>query len=138
MMIRRAGMVMAALGLIAGLSACSNRQASPNREGHTGAATASTVAGVQQVTVTVDTSFRFDPSTITVHPGTVKIILVHKDSGAPHDLAVTGFPADNVPLARAGATTSATFTTPAPGSYGFVCTIHQAQGMTGTLVVLPN
>jgi plastocyanin len=68
----------------------------------------------------------------------VKDTLVHKGTGAPHDFSETGFPADNVPLARAGATTSATFTTPSPGSYQFVCTIHVAQGMTGTLVVLPS
>ncbi len=130
--------MLVALGLIGTIAACSNRQASPNREGHPGAATASVVNGVQQVTVTVDSSFRFDPSTITVHAGTVKIILVHKGSGAPHDLAISGFPADNVPLATAGATKSATFTTPSPGTYTFICTIHQAQGMTGKLVVLPS
>jgi plastocyanin len=138
MVIRRAAAVLTAFGLLATLAACSNRQASPNREGHPGAATASTVDGVQQITVTVDSSFRFDPSKITVHPGTVKVVLVHKGSGAPHDLAVSGFPADNVPLARAGATTSATFTAPSPGSYKFICTIHKAQGMVGTLVVLAN
>ncbi len=138
MVIRRAAALVTALGLIGTLAACSNRQASPNREGHPGAATASTVNGVQQITVTVDSSFRFDPSKITVHPGTVKVILVHKGGGAPHDLAVSGFPADNVPLARAGATTSTTFTAPSPGSYKFICTIHKAQGMVGTLVVLAN
>ncbi len=96
------------------------------------------VDGVQQITLTVDSGFRFNPSTITVHQGTVKVTLVHKGTGAPHDFSVTGFPADNVPLARGGVTTSATFTTPSPGSYQFVCTIHVAQGMTGTLVVLPS
>jgi plastocyanin len=135
---RRAAVLLTALTVSAVPAACSNRQASPNREGHPGSATASVVDGVQQLTVTVDNSFRFDPSTITVHQGTVKITLVHKGTGAPHDFSVSGFPADNVPLVRAGATTSATFTTPAPGSYKFVCTIHVAQGMTGTLVVLPS
>jgi plastocyanin len=135
---RRAATLLTALIVSAGLVACSNRQASPNREGHPGAATASVVDGVQQITLTVDSSFRFNPSTITVHQGTVKITLVHKGTGAPHDFSVVKFPADNVPLARAGATTSATFTTPSPGSYQFVCTIHVAQGMTGTLVVLPS
>jgi plastocyanin len=134
---RRAATVLAAFALV-GLVGCSNRQASPNREGHPGSATASVVDGVQQITLTVDNGFRFDPSTITVHQGTVKVTLVHKGTGAPHDFSVDGFPADNVPLARGGATTSATFTTPAPGSYKFVCTIHVAQGMTGTLVVLPS
>ncbi len=39
---------------------------------------------------------------------------------------------------RHGQTVSSTFTTPSPGRYEFVCTIHQALGQTGTLVVLPN
>jgi plastocyanin len=134
---RRAATLLAALAFVS-LAGCTNRQASPNREGHPGAATASVVGGVQQITLTVDNGFRFNPSTITVHQGTVKVTLVHKGTGAPHDFSVTGFPADNVPLARGGATTSATFTTPSPGSYKFVCTIHVAQGMTGTLVVLPS
>ncbi len=134
---RRAATLLAALAFVS-LAGCSNRKASPNREGHPGAATASVVGGVQQITLTVGNGFRFNPSTITVHQGTVKVTLVHKGTGAPHDFSVTGFPADNVPLARGGATTSATFTTPSPGSYKFVCTIHVAQGMTGTLVVLPS
>ena len=138
MVIRGAVALVAALGLVGAAAACTNRQASPNREGHPGTATASLVGGVQQVTLTVDASFRFDPSKITVHPGTVKVTLVHKGSGAPHDFSVVGFPSDNVPLVSAGHSTSATFTTPSPGSYSFICTIHQAQGMTGTLVVLPN
>jgi plastocyanin len=134
---RRAATLLAALAFVS-IAGCTNRKASPNRAGHPGAATASVVDGVQQITLTVDNGFRFNPSTITVHQGTVKVTLVHKGTGAPHDFSVTGFPADNVPLARGGATTSATFTTPSPGSYQFVCTIHVAQGMTGTLVVLPS
>jgi len=131
--------VAAALVAVAlSVAGCSNRQSAPARRGHTGSATASTENGVQQVTLVVNDKFRFDPSTITVHQGTVKVTLVHQGSGAPHDFSVDGAPADHVPLARAGTTTSATFTTPAPGTYRFVCTLHIAQGMTGTLVVLPD
>ena len=132
--------VAAALTVVAalGVTACSNRQSAPARRGHTGSATASTENGVQQVTLVVNDKFRFDPSTVTVHQGTVKVTLVHQGSGAPHDFSVDGAPADHVPLARAGTTTSATFTTPSPGTYRFVCTLHIAQGMTGTLVVLPD
>jgi plastocyanin len=130
--------VAAALVLVVAVAGCSNREASPNRRGHPGSATASTVNGVQEVTVVVNDTFRFDPSRITVHPGTVKIILVHKGTGAPHDFAVSGIAGDQTGLVRAGGTTSTTFTTPAPGTYTFECTLHVAQGMTGTLVVLPN
>ena len=133
--------VAAALVVVAlstSVAACSNRQAAPNRRGHAGSATASTENGVQQVTLVVNDNFRFDPSTVTVHPGTVKVTLVHRGKGAPHDFSVDGAPADHVPLVSAGQTTSSTFTTPAPGTYRFECTLHVAQGMTGTLVVLPN
>jgi plastocyanin len=133
-----AATITAAVAVGALVAGCSNRQAAPNRRGHTGSATASVENGVQQVTLTVDDKFRFSPSTITVHPGNVTITLVHKGSGAPHDFSVDGHPGDDVPLVRAGGTESQTFTTPAPGTYRFVCTLHIAQGMTGTLVVLPS
>jgi plastocyanin len=127
--------VLLALLCVAG---CSNTRASINRAPQSGSTSASVVDGVQQVTVYVDDHYRFTPDTITVHPGQVKITLVHRGTGAPHDLQVTGFPADFVPLVRAGGTSSATFTTPAPGRYQFVCTIHQAQGEIGVLVVLAD
>lgn len=128
---------LAALLLLAVvITGCTNRQASPNRRAHPGSGTASTVDGVQQITLTVNDNFRFDPSVVTVHQGTVKVTLVHKGSGAPHDFSVNQFPADHTGLVSAGGTTSTTFTTPAPGRYTFECTLHVAQGMTGTLIVL--
>jgi plastocyanin len=66
------------------------------------------------------------------------VTLKHEGTGAPHNLSVVGLPADFVPLVRAGQTSTASFTAPAPGTYRFVCTIHEAQGQTGSLVVLPN
>lgn len=129
--------VLALVALAATVVGCSNRQSAPNRRGHTGSSTAAVQGGVQEVTLVVDDKFRFTPSTITVHPGKVRITLVHKGSGAPHDFSVDGHPSDQVPLVRAGSTGSQTFIAPAPGKYRFVCTLHIAQGMTGTLVVLP-
>ena len=127
-----------AAALIASVAGCTNQQSSVNRAPQTGATTAAIVAGVQLVTITTDNNYRFTPDTITVHPGQIKIILINKGTGSPHNLLVTGFPGDFVPLADAGKTTTATFTAPAPGRYQFVCTIHVAQGQTGTLIVLPN
>lgn len=134
----RAVRVTAVLLLAVVIAGCTNRQAAPNRRGHPGSSTAAMVNGVQQVTLTVNDTFRFDPSRVVVHPGTVKITLVHKGSGAPHDFALNGFPADQTGLVNAGGTTSTTFTTPSAGTYAFECTLHVTQGMTGTLVVLPN
>jgi plastocyanin len=133
-----AAALAAALVLLAvGIAGCSNTQPAANKAPHTGSATASTVNGVQQVTLHAS-DFRFTPSTITVHPGKVRVILINDGGGAPHDFQVPKFPSDWIPLTDNGATKQTTFTAPAPGRYQFVCTIHTKQGMTGTLVVLPS
>lgn len=119
---------------VAALAGCSNQQGSVNRRPHPGSATASTVGGVQQIDVSTGDTYRFDPSRITVGPGTVRIVLHNAGAGAPHNLTFLDFAAAT-PLATSGKTTSVTFTAPAPGTYQFVCTIHRAQGQTGTLVV---
>ena len=119
------------------VAGCSNGQPAANKAPHTGSVTASTVDGIQQVTVHA-TDFRFSPSTITVHPGKVTIILVNDGGGAPHDLQVVKDPSDDVPLTQNGQTKQTTFIAPAPGRYQFVCTLHTKQGMIGTLVVLPS
>lgn len=122
---------------LAVVGACSNTQPSVNRRPHTGATTASIVGGVQELTVNAGDTYRFDPSTITIHPGTVHVTLVNTGTGAPHNLTFLGFSAAT-PLAPAGQRQEVTFTAPAPGTYTFVCTIHRRQGQTGTLVVLPR
>ena len=124
--------------LIAVVLAGCQRQAAMNREPHNGSSTATLADGVQQVTITADQRYRFSPSTITVHPGKVRITLSHVGTGAPHDWSLTGFPDDNVPLVTPGQSQSVEFTAPAPGRYTFVCTIHVTQGQTGTLIVLPD
>ncbi len=126
--------VLVAVTLLAGCQS----QSAINREPHTGSSTAVAVDGVQQVTVTTDQSYRFDPSTITVHPGKVRIVLRHTGTGAPHNWSLLGFPAAFVPLVTPGEQKSIEFTAPAPGKYTFVCTIHVTQGQTGTLIVLPS
>ncbi|MDT4936815.1 MAG: hypothetical protein QOG80_486 [Pseudonocardiales bacterium] len=120
--------------LVAG---CSNTQSAVNRRPHSGATTAVVVNGLQRVTVDANDFYRFDPSTITVHPGRVEIDLVNVGKGAPHDWSLLGF-TFTTPLTATGENSSVTFTAPAPGTYTFVCTIHRKQGQTGTLVVLPN
>ena len=125
------------LALLLPLAGCQTKSAI-ERQPQTGSTTASAAAGVQEVVITTDQSYRFKPATITVHPGKVRIVLKHVGTGAPHDWSLRGFPADYVPLISAGQTKSVEFVAPAPGTYRFVCTIHVAQGQTGTLVVLPN
>jgi plastocyanin len=129
---------LTAVLLMAGTLAGCQSQSAINREPHTGSSTAAAVNGVQQITITTDQSYRFSPSTITVHPGKVQIVLRHLGTGAPHDWQLMGFPDDYVPLVTPGQQKSIEFTAPAPGKYTFICTIHVAQGQTGTLIVLPS
>lgn len=127
--------MVAAVSLL--LAGCQTESAI-NREPHVGSTTVAATAGVQDVVITTDQHYRFTPTTITVHPGKVRITLKHVGTGAPHDWSLVDFPADYVPLVSAGQTKSVEFTAPAPGTYKFVCTIHVPQGQTGTLVVLPT
>ena len=120
------------------VAGCSNTSASVNRNPHTGATTASVVDGVQKVTVDANDLYRFDPSTITVHPGRVEIELVNVGKGAPHNWSLPVVSGATSPLAPTGEHSFVTFTAPAPGKYTYVCTIHVKQGQTGTLVVLPS
>ena len=132
---RRAFPVLVALTL---LVSCSNRESPTNKRPQSGVGTATAVDGVQQVTMTSGVDLRFHPSTLVVHRGKVRIVLVNTSkagAGPPHNVIVTGLPAADVPLATAGATRSVTFTAPAPGTYNFVCNIHAAQGQTGKLIV---
>jgi plastocyanin len=119
------------------LVACSNTQSPANRRKATGSATASVLDGVQTITVNSDASLRFNPSTITVHPGPVELVLTNS-GGEPHNWTLLGLPGAATATIGDGQQTTLRFTAPAPGSYQFVCTIHQRQGMTGTLVVLPG
>jgi plastocyanin len=136
---RGARIAAAALAALIVLTACSNTSSPVNRRPHTGSATASDVNGVEQVTIKAGDDFRFSPSTIYVHAGkTVRIVLVHTGTGAPHDWQLSAFPSYMVPLLNGqGQQGSTTFVAPAAGRYQFVCTIHLQQGQTGTLVVLP-
>lgn len=119
------------------LAACTT-EASINRRPQGGTATATVVDGLQVIVVKAGDTYRFNPATIIVHPGQVRVALVNEGKGAPHDWTLEGLPGVATSLAASGQTTTATFTAPAPGTYTFVCTIHRKQGQTGTLVVLRN
>jgi plastocyanin len=127
--------VACAVGLFA-LAACTNTESPVNRTPLSGTATASEVNGLQRITLLVGNDYRFHPSTFYVHGGRVDVTLKNTGSGAPHDFRVTKFPGDYVPFVQQpGQTMSSTFTTPSPGRYQFVCTVHVRQGMVGTMVV---
>jgi plastocyanin len=132
---RPAVFAAASVAVVVLLGACSNTQSPVNRRPHPGTATASAVGTVQQITLEVGAEDRFAPSTFVVHPGMVRVVLKYVGTGAPHNFQVVAFPADFVPLTSDGQTKAATFVAPSPGTYKFVCTIHERQGMTGTMIV---
>jgi plastocyanin len=127
-----------ALAITPALAACSNTKSAAARQSYSGSATAALVDGVQQVTLTVGPTFRFAPSTITVHPGQVKVTMHHTGTGSPHDWQLSVVPGAYIGEIGDNQTGSVSFTAPAPGTYQFVCTIHLRQGQTGTLIVLPR
>jgi plastocyanin len=136
--LRRLFALAAALtGVLAGAAGCA-RSASVNTRPHVGTGTASEVSGIQQITLRSGLDLRFTPSTIVVHRGTVRLVLINTanaGAGPPHDVTFAGLPTANIPTTQAGRESAVTFVAPAPGTYHFVCSIHARQGQTGTLIV---
>ena len=77
--------------------------------------------------------FSFAPRTVTIK---AKEVLSIRNSGRTAH-TVTAKPGQQVSfdIALDEPGGRATFSTSIPGSYEFVCTIHESRGMTGTLVV---
>ena len=136
--VRAASLALSAVLVVSLSTACSNNQSAANRQPYEGTTAAAATNGVQTITLRVDNGFRFHPSTIVVHPGTVQITLDHGPTGAPHNWQLSGLPGAYVPPVGAGAKGTVTFTAPAAGKYTFVCTIHERQGQTGTMIVLAD
>lgn len=87
--------------------------------------------GPQSLSLTA-ANLKFSPATLFATSGaTVTIMLNNQDTRVPHDVSVSGLGASAT--CSGPCTAPLTFTAPAPGSYGFVCTVHPY--MTGTLVV---
>ncbi|MFC1418394.1 cupredoxin domain-containing protein [Streptacidiphilus cavernicola] len=124
--------------LLLPLSACSSGGSTSNQLSTTVTSAASSAAAAVSSAATATGSgtevvihnFAFAPDALTVKPGQ-KLTVVNKDSTA-HTLTATGNKAFDTGTIAPGAT--ATFTAPStPGSYPYICTIHQF--MHGTLTV---
>ena len=120
------------------LSGCSNREMRrPPPSGPAETTVRPGPDGVQAVDINVGDDYRFSPAVINVRVGQIRLTLHHVGQGAPHTLYSAAVPGMRVGLVRSGETQSVQFTIAQPGRYRFVCTIHEAQGQTGTLVVAP-
>ena len=111
------GILMAMLGLVQGCSG----------------GVSGSVGGGGGAALTPDTivikNFAYEPATLTVAPG-APITVINQDS-APHTVTAGDKSFDSGTIAGGQ---RGTITAPAkPGSYSYICTIHQY--MTGTLIV---
>jgi plastocyanin len=80
------------------------------------------------VTIVID-KFTYQPASLTVAPGT-RIMVINRDS-APHTVTANNESFDSGTIAGGQ---RGEFTAPSrPGSYPYVCTVHQY--MTGILIV---
>lgn len=80
----------------------------------------------------------FLPQTLTTRSGqTVTISFVNEDASVAHDVVVRAPGAGEGALCTGPCSYTLTFTAPAPGTYRFVCTVHESIDMQGTLVVTP-
>ena len=122
--------VPAALAVVA-LAGCSSGQpaGATQRPG--------TPTGPQAVTMRVTDDFRFDPATVTVRPGPIRLTLVEGGS-YPHNISFPSLHTTSASVSGSPGQTTTTLllTITRPGRYGFVCTYHSSAGMKGTLVVL--
>jgi plastocyanin len=77
-------------------------------------------------------SFAFQPSELVVSPG--EMVAVHNDDSAAHTVTAAAPHAGIFDTGDISPGSTATFRAPdSPGSYPFICTIHQF--MHGTLIV---
>ncbi|MGH3669535.1 MAG: cupredoxin domain-containing protein [Pseudonocardiaceae bacterium] len=116
-------LVVAVLGLVTG---CGGGAAS-SAGGGSGSAAAPSAPTSSNTIVIKD--FSYTPASLTVAPGT-KITVVNQDQ-APHTVTANdkSFDSGTIEGGRRGEVTAPT----KPGTYAYICTIHQY--MTGTLIV---
>jgi plastocyanin len=119
-------LIVAVLGLVVGCGGGADSSAG----GGSGSAAAPAAPGEPTSSNTiVIKDFSYTPASLTVAPGT-KITVVNQDQ-APHTVTANDKSFDSSTIEGGG---RGEFTAPSkPGTYPYICTIHQY--MTGTLIV---
>jgi plastocyanin len=119
---------VALVGLLLALTGCSSSGGSGTTSTTTRAsATAIPSGGGSRIIIS---DFKFSPPALTVKPG-ARVEVLNQDT-TTHTVTATGSAKFNTGNVAPGQ--SATFTAPtAPGTYPYICTIHQF--MKGTLTV---
>jgi plastocyanin len=92
-------------------------------------------AGAQVVYVQASDALKFEPASLSLKPGPVRVIFtVTGHLPQTFSSRALGMDSGNVP---AGGTVTIQFLVSAPGKYDFYSSYHQKQGMTGTITVKP-
>jgi plastocyanin len=130
----RLGAVALAAAAAAVGAACSNSEPVHATAPQRGEVTASRGPdGVQSVTIEADDQFRFTPATVHATVGRIHVTL-RTVGGTPHNLTFRSLRAA-VPTTGRGESRSVDLQVPTPGTYRFLCTIHESLNQTGDLVV---
>jgi plastocyanin len=94
--------------------------------------------GPDRTTVTITTApgdrLAFEPAeTAVARPGSVAVVFRNGSTLAHNLVFIEGATASTDTIVQPGSTDEVVVELPEPGSYGFVCTIHE--GMAGTITV---
>lgn len=97
-------------------------------------ATGSAKSDVREITVT-GSSFKFDPSKITIKKGE-KVKITFKNAGGMHNFIIDELGVET-PIVESGKDATVEFTADKTGSFKYYCSVsnHRAMGMEGTLTV---
>lgn len=127
----RALTAVAALGLVAALTACGDSNVETGKVA--GQAGGKPEAGARTVDVDAK-NFSFTPDELEIGTAEEIALALHSEDG-PHDFAVDGL--GRVADVGGGGTDTERLRIDAPGRYTFFCTLpgHRDGGMEGTLVV---
>ena len=93
-------------------------------------------ASDQRVTISGTSGLRFQPMTVAVHAGAVRVTL--RDMGAyPHDIVIPALGVTSATVTGEPGSGSVSFMVrfPRPGRYRFHCQYHASAGMVGVFVV---
>ena len=124
-----------AIGLAVALAGCGGSTGSSGG-GSSPAASRSAPAAEQRVTISGTSGLRFQPMTVRVHAGAVKVTL--RDMGAyPHDIVIPALGVTSATVTGDPGSGSVSFTVrfQRAGRYRFHCQYHASAGMVGVFVV---
>lgn len=132
----RLAVVVVAGAATAFAASCSGDDSDPGGDDSAGSEVSVTPGadGVQDVEIKANDQFRFVPATVNGKVGKYHLTL-RNISRTPHNLTFDDIGDAATSTLPGDETTTLDFSVPNPGEFRFVCTLHESQNQTGTLVV---